>query len=96
MTKICFKEHDGTEHLVDAKDGLSVMRAAIENGELQVIQLHDGVVDAATDQGGEQVLGGGNQHALFHQTGGIADPGYILAHGLHFKAVQISSAEDYA
>jgi 2Fe-2S ferredoxin len=32
MTKICFKEHDGTEHVVEAKDGESVMRVAIENG----------------------------------------------------------------
>ncbi len=71
-------------------------RAAVENGQLQVIQLHDGIVDAATDQGGEQVLGGGNEHALFHQAGGIADPGYVLAHGLHFKAVQIGAAKDYA
>ena len=40
-------------------------RAAVENGQLQVIQLHDGIVDAATDQGRKQVLGGGNEHALF-------------------------------
>jgi len=32
MTKICFKEYDGTEHVGEAEDGESVMRVAIENG----------------------------------------------------------------
>jgi len=32
MTRICFVEHDGTEHVVEASDGQSVMRVAIENG----------------------------------------------------------------
>ncbi|MET0569111.1 MAG: 2Fe-2S iron-sulfur cluster-binding protein [Hyphomicrobiaceae bacterium] len=32
MTKIRFLEHDGTEHVVDAADGDSVMRIAIETG----------------------------------------------------------------
>ena len=31
MTKITFIEHDGAEHIVDAKNGASVMEAAIEN-----------------------------------------------------------------
>ena len=71
-------------------------RAAVENGQLQVIQLHDGIVDAAPNQGGEQMLGGGNEHALFHQTGGITHPGYVLAHGLQFKAVQVGAPKDHA
>ena len=32
MVQILFKEHDGTEHKVDAEAGLSVMQAAIDNG----------------------------------------------------------------
>ena len=31
MTKITFIEHDGTEHVVDAANGSSVMEAAINN-----------------------------------------------------------------
>lgn len=31
MPKITFIEHNGTEHQVDAENGLSVMRAAIDN-----------------------------------------------------------------
>ena len=32
MPKVTFIEHDGTEHPVEAEDGLSVMRAAVDNG----------------------------------------------------------------
>ncbi|MDA0689106.1 MAG: 2Fe-2S iron-sulfur cluster-binding protein [Proteobacteria bacterium] len=32
MVKIVFREHDGTEHVVDAKEGASVMLAAVTNG----------------------------------------------------------------
>lgn len=32
MTRIRFLEHDGTEHVVDALPGQSVMRAAIDQG----------------------------------------------------------------
>jgi ferredoxin, 2Fe-2S len=32
MTKIIFVEHDGTEHLVEAEAGESLMAAAINNG----------------------------------------------------------------
>lgn len=31
MPRITFIEHNGTEHTVDAENGLSVMRAAIDN-----------------------------------------------------------------
>ena len=32
MVKIVFREHDGTEHVVDAKEGAAVMLAAVTNG----------------------------------------------------------------
>ena len=31
MTKIVYIEHDGTEHAVDVKNGLSVMEGAVKN-----------------------------------------------------------------
>ena len=31
MAKITFVEHNGTEHVVDAKNGLTVMEAAVKN-----------------------------------------------------------------
>src|SRR5512141_3324509 len=42
------------------------------------------------------MLGGGNQHTLLHQTGGIADLGDIAADSFYGKAVQICSAKDNA
>jgi len=32
MTKVCFVEHGGNEYVVDAPDGESLMRVALENG----------------------------------------------------------------
>jgi len=32
MVSIVFKQHDGTEHRVEAEVGMSVMRAAVDNG----------------------------------------------------------------
>src|SRR6266481_3078551 len=79
----------------DFEDGLDKGQGtAVEDGQLKVIQLNDGIVDATTDQGGEKVLGGGNQHALFHQAGGVTDPSDISAHGLQFKAVEIGAAKN--
>ena len=43
----------------------------------------------------EQMLGGGDEHTFFHQTGGVADPGHILAYRLQLKAVEISAAEHH-
>jgi hypothetical protein len=42
------------------------------------------------------VFGGGDQHALLHQAGGVADFGYIAADGLYLEAIQIDPAEDDA
>ena len=42
------------------------------------------------------MLGRGDQNALLHQTGGVADSGYIAADGLDFKTVEISAPEDDA
>ena len=46
--------------------------------------------------GRQQVFGGGEQHALLHQAGGVADPRDVAAVGLDFKVVQIHAAEDDA
>src|ERR1700761_1592474 len=55
--------------------------AAVQDGQLQVIQFDDDVVDAGADQRGEKMLGGGDQHALAHDAGGVANLGYIPAGG---------------
>src|SRR5208282_601452 len=70
--------------------------AAIEDGEFEVVELDCRIVDAHADEGREQVLGGGDQNALFHQAGGIADAGYVAAAGFKFEVIEVGAAEDYA
>ena len=68
--------------------------AAVENGEFKVVQFHDGVVDAQADKSREQVLGGGNEHAFFHQAGGVADAGHVAADGFDFKTIEIDALKN--
>ena len=78
-----------------AGDHLDVgKRAAVEDGQLQVVELDDGVVDAHADEGREQVLGGGDEDALLHQAGGVADFCDVLADGGYVEAVEVDAAED--
>ena len=70
--------------------------AAVEDGELEVVELDYGVVDAYADEGGEQVLGGRDQDALFHQAGGVADAGDVAAAGFDGEAIEIGAMEDDA
>jgi 2Fe-2S ferredoxin len=51
MTKIRFLEHDGTEHVVDAADGQSVMRVAIEGGVPGLIAECGGNLSCSTCHG---------------------------------------------
>ena len=62
----------------------------------EVVHLDDDVVHAEADKRGEQVLGGGNQHGLTHQAGGVADLGDVAAVGGDFEVIQIGPAEDDA
>ena len=71
-------------------------RASIENWKLKVVDLHDHVIDSHADKGREEVLRGGDEDALPHQTGRVADLGDISADGGDFKVVEISPAEDDA
>ena len=71
-------------------------RAAVQNRQLQVVQLHNGVVHAHADKGREHMLGGGDQHAFFHQAGGVAHLGDIAPGGLHLEVIEIGAAEDDA
>jgi hypothetical protein len=40
------------------------------------------------------VLGGGDEHALFHEAGGVADAGYVAAGGFDLKAIEIDAAKN--
>ena len=71
-------------------------RAAIEDGDLEVVDFDDDVVDAEADEGGEEVLGSLDQDALAHEGGGIGDAGDVAAGGGNFEVVQVGTAEDDA
>src|SRR3984957_8729216 len=80
-----------------AGEGFHIGRgASVEDGQLQIVQLNDDVVDAHADQGGEKMLGGGDEHALTHDAGGVADLGDISAGGRNLVIVQIGAAENNA
>ena len=42
------------------------------------------------------MFGGGDEHALFHQAGGVADARHVAADRLDFKAVEIGAAKNHA
>ena len=68
-------------------EGLDVgQSAAVEDGQLEVVQLDDDVVDAHADERGEQMLGGGDEDALAHEAGGVADFGDVAAGGGNFES----------
>jgi len=81
----------------DFAKGLGVRkRAAVEDGEFEVVELDVDVVDAGAEQCGEQVLRGGDEDALTHEAGGVADLGDVAADGGDFESVEIGAAEDDA
>ena len=67
--------------------------AAIQDGQFEVVQLDDGIVNASSDESRKQMLGRRNEHAFFHQAGGVADAGDVAADGLNRKAVKVNPME---
>ena len=70
--------------------------AAIQDGNFQVVDLHVGVVDAHGIERAQQVLGGGDQDALPHQAGGIADARHVAPTGGDREVVQVGAQENDA
>ena len=42
------------------------------------------------------MLGGGDEDALAHETGGVGNLGHVAADGLDFEVVEVGAAEDDA
>ena len=67
--------------------------AAVENGNFEVVELYDRVIDAKTIQRGEQVFDGRDPDASLHERGRIRD----ARHGSNIrgklKVVQVHTAE---
>src|ERR1700756_3819685 len=54
--------------------GLNIRRrTSIEDGQLEIVDLYDHIVDAHANQRRQQVLGRLDQHTLTHQACGVAD-----------------------
>jgi hypothetical protein len=68
----------------------------VEDGDFDVIEVDEYIVDAVGVGGGEKVLGGGEQYALLHKAGGVADAGDIVAVGFNWKIVEVDAPENDA
>lgn len=66
----------------------------VENGDFDVVQVDEDVVDAEGIGGGEKMLGGGEQDALLHKAGGVADASNVVAVGFDGKIVEVNAAEN--
>jgi len=83
--------HSGGEDGLDVGPG-----GAVEDGDFEVVDFDDDVIDAEADERGEQVLGGGDEDALAHEGGGVGDLGDVAAGGGDLKVVEVGAAEDDA
>jgi hypothetical protein len=68
----------------------------VQDGNFDVVEIDKDVVNAVRIGGGEEVFGGGKQDALFHEAGGIADAGDVVAVGFDGEIVEVDAAEDDA
>lgn len=66
----------------------------VENGDFDIVEVDEDVVDAVGVGGGEKMLGGGEQDALLHEAGGVADASDVVAVGLDGEIVEVDAAED--
>jgi len=69
---------------------------AVEDGDFEVIDLDDGVVDLDGVKSAEKVFGGGDEDALAHEAGGVADTGDVTEAGGDLEAFEVGAAEDDA
>jgi hypothetical protein len=67
---------------------------AVQDGDFDVVQVDEDVVDAVRIRGGEEMLGGGQEDALLHEAGGVADAGDVVAMGFDGEIVEVDAAEN--
>jgi hypothetical protein len=68
----------------------------VKNRDFDVVEVDKDVVDAVGIGGGEKVLGGGEQDALLHEAGGVADASDVVAVSFDREVVEVDAAEDDA
>ena len=67
--------------------------AAIQDRNFQVVDLNEGVIDSHAVQHAQQVLCRGNQYALAHQAGRVADSRDMSPTGWNGEILQIGAFE---
>ena len=66
----------------------------VEDWHLDGIDVDENIVDFAGIDGGEQMLGGGEQDALLHQASRITDAGDVFPARLNDKIVQVRAPKN--
>ena len=69
---------------------------AVEDGNFDVVEVDEDIVDAVGIGSGEKVFCGGEKYALLHEAGGVADASDVVTVCLDWKIVEIDAAEDDA
>jgi hypothetical protein len=65
------------------------LRGTVQNRQFKRIDFDIDVIHSAGIKRGENVLGGREQYALFHQAGGVADSGYVADVRFDLEVVKI-------
>src|SRR5215472_12582777 len=68
----------------------------VQNGNLDGIDVDVDVVDSAGVDGCEEVFCGGQKDSLFHEAGGVADAGDVVALSFNREVVQVQAPENDA
>ena len=68
----------------------------VKDRNLDVVEVYEDVVDTVRISGGKKVLGRGEQDALLHKAGGVADAGDIVAVSFDREIVEVYTAKDDA
>ena len=69
---------------------------AVEDGDFDVVEVDEDVVNGVGIRCGKEMLGGGEQDALLHEAGGITDASHIVAVGFDWEIVEVDAAKDDA
>ena len=69
------------------------LSGTVEDGNFDGVNVDENIVDAAGVDGGEKMLGGGEQHTFFHQAGGVADARDVLSLRFDVKIVEIRATK---
>jgi hypothetical protein len=69
---------------------------AVQDGYFNRVNVDENVVNPAGIDGGEQVLGGGEEHALLHEARRITYARDVVALGLDGKIIQVHAAKNDA